>query len=128
MSLKPGGGAASCGLVSPGDILISLNGILVSSEAQAKTLILGPSGTSVEAEFMRDGKSFSAIIWRVGATKPSIDAVSNVAAGLMASADLSSFPVSPSKSNPPQVVGLGILVSPVSAGYEILSVRVFLSS
>jgi C-terminal processing protease CtpA/Prc len=54
VSLKPGGPAS--GLLEPGDILISVNGVPVESDTQAKQLIIGLRGTSIQLRVMRDGE------------------------------------------------------------------------
>ena len=124
-SLKPDGGAAASGLVKPGDFLLSLNGVPVESETQAKQLIVGPCGTSLEAKLERDGKSFLAIIFRGGpptqpkseiGTANAAEANSAIEAKAAFKADASST----SKSS--DIVGLGLVVNPVSQGFEVMNV------
>jgi hypothetical protein len=134
-SLKPDGGAAASGLVKPGDFLLSLNGVPLESETQAKQLIVGPCGTSLEATLERDGKSFLATIFRGGprtqpkseiSTKNAAEANSAIEAKAAAdakAADDAAFKVDASStSKSSDIVGLGLVVNPVSQGFEVLNV------
>ena len=128
-SLKPDGGAAASGLVKPGDFLLSLNGVPVESETQAKQLIVGPCGTSLEAKLERDGKSFLAIIFRGGPpTQPKSEiGTANAAEANSAieakAADEAAFKADASStSKSSDIVGLGLVVNPVSQGFEVMNV------
>jgi len=44
--------------LEPGDILISVNGVPVESDTQAKQLIIGLRGTSIHLGVMRHGTFF----------------------------------------------------------------------
>jgi C-terminal processing protease CtpA/Prc len=134
-SLKPDGGAAASRLVKPGDFLLSLNGVPLESETQAKQLIVGPCGTSLEATLERDGKSFLATIFRGGpptqpkseiSTKNVAEANSAIEAKATAdakAADDAAFKVDASStSKSSDIVGLGLVVNPVSQGFEVLNV------
>ena len=124
-AVKPDGGAAASGVVRAGDVLVSLNGIRVTSEAQAKELILGPFGTSLEAELARDGKAFFATIWRGGAdVKAKGEAVAKVAAEAKAVAD-AVRQKAPSNTNISDFVGLGLVVDRVTSGFKVTNVRTF---
>ena len=54
-SLKDGAAAASSGLILAGDRLEAIDGVRVSSDVQARPLILGPVGTQVTLSFDRNG-------------------------------------------------------------------------
>ena len=54
-SLKDGAAAASCGLIVAGDRLEAIDGARVSSDVQARPMILGPAGTQVTLSFDRNG-------------------------------------------------------------------------
>jgi C-terminal processing protease CtpA/Prc len=54
-SLKDGGAAACCGLIVAGDRLEAIDGVRVSSDAQARPMILGHAGTQVTLAFDRNG-------------------------------------------------------------------------
>ncbi len=54
-SLKDGGAAACCGLIIPGDRLDAIDGVRVESDAHARPLILGPTGTQVTLSLDRNG-------------------------------------------------------------------------
>ncbi len=62
VSVKPSGSAS--GKLKPGDVLISVNGIPVDSETQAKNLILGLRHTGISLKVMRQGKFFVFNIFR----------------------------------------------------------------
>jgi hypothetical protein len=51
--VKPGGGAAASGNVRTGDILQKVDGTEVTNEAQARDLIIGRGGTSLEVTLQR---------------------------------------------------------------------------
>jgi C-terminal processing protease CtpA/Prc len=54
-SLKDGGAAACSGLIVAGDRLEAIDGVRVSSDAQARPMILGNAGTQVTLTFDRNG-------------------------------------------------------------------------
>ncbi len=94
VSLKPDGSAAASGNVRVDDVLVALNGTLVTSEARAEELILGPLGTTVKAELSRSGQAVTVTLWRGGADaqakgqaaqKAKVEAEANAAAKANAS-------------------------------------------
>ena len=54
-SLKEGAAAACSGLILAGDRLEAIDSVRVSSDVQARPLILGPTGTQVTLSFDRNG-------------------------------------------------------------------------
>jgi hypothetical protein len=57
-SLSPGAPAISCGMIAPGDCLITVDGKKVTSVDEAVKAILGEIGSPITMQFERDGKSF----------------------------------------------------------------------
>jgi hypothetical protein len=96
VSLKSDGSAAASGNVRFDDVLVALNGTLVTSEARAKDLILGPLGTTLKAELSRSGQAVTVTLWRGGAEaqakgqaaeKAKVEAEANAAADAKAAAE-----------------------------------------
>ena len=54
-SLKDGGAAACCGLIVAGDRLEAIDGVRVSSDVQARSIIVGAAGTQLTLFFDRNG-------------------------------------------------------------------------
>lgn len=65
--IKREGAAAASGNVRIGDFLVAVNGFRVTSSDHAKQIILGPFGTSLEAEILRGSQSVTVTLWRGGA-------------------------------------------------------------
>ncbi len=62
--IKPEGGAAASGNIHVGDYLVAIDDVRLNSEAHAKELILGTSGTALVADVSRSGQSIRVILWR----------------------------------------------------------------
>ena len=57
-SLIPNAPAISCGMILPGDYLITVDGKKVTSVDEATKVILGELGSSITMQFERDDKIF----------------------------------------------------------------------
>jgi C-terminal processing protease CtpA/Prc len=57
-SVYTGAPAISCGMIAPGDYLISVDNKKVTTSAEATKAILGELGSSITMQLERDGERF----------------------------------------------------------------------
>ena len=72
--LVPGGSAARSGLVQVGDCLQSIDGVIIRSVSQAKSLIVGDIGTTVTLMLLK--KVPNPNVWNVFAPRERVESVS----------------------------------------------------